>query len=161
MLKKAMIGALVLGAAQLAVIAPAAATTDPSWYLGPSPLGPGEQIYAETRAGAGGCVPEGPVTSPGLAEPIGWTIGGNFGKYGGYGRVVKTPGKYVATLECTDGRKSTRTFTVTGVPPSSTTKPPKPTKTTPKPKPKPQVAVKPVGAPQTGGGAFAPMAWDW
>ncbi len=164
MLKKAMIGALMLGAAQLAVIAPAAATTDPSWYLGPSEVGPGKQIYAETRAGAGGCTPKGPVTSPGLAEPITWTIGGNFGKYGGYGRVVKTPGKYVATLTCSDGRKSTRAFTVTGIPPTTTTKPPTSTKppksTTTKPK-APQVAVKPAGAPQTGGGAFGPMAWDW
>ncbi|MFE6610339.1 hypothetical protein [Amycolatopsis sp. NPDC057786] len=150
MLKKVMIGALVLGAAQLAVVAPAAAATGPSWYLGPAELGPGARIYAETRAGAGGCVPNGPVTSPGLAEPIGWTIGGNFGKYGGYGHVVKTPGTYVATLTCTDGRKSARTFTVTGVPPEPT-----------KPTPRPQVAVKPAGAPQTGGGAFAPMAWDW
>ncbi|MBB5852801.1 hypothetical protein ACFQ05_05850 [Amycolatopsis umgeniensis] len=163
MLKKVMIGALVFGAAQLAVVAPAMATTDPSWYLGPSELGPGEQIYAETKAGAGGCVPDGPVTSPGLAAPIGWTIGGNFGKYGGFGNVVKTPGKYVATLTCTDGRKSTRPFTVTGVPPTSTTKPTtstKPPKST-KAKPKAQVAVKPVGAPQTGGGAFGPMSWDW
>ncbi|MFC3451018.1 hypothetical protein [Amycolatopsis speibonae] len=166
MLKKAMIGALVFGAAQLAVIAPASAATDPSWGLAPSEVEPGGQIYAETRAAAGGCTPKGPVTSPGLAEPVTWTIGGNFGKYGGYGRAVKTPGKYVATLTCTDGRESTRPFTVIGVPPATTTKPGKPTTSTKPPKsttakPKPQVAVKPVGAPQTGGGAFGPMAWDW
>ncbi|WET78539.1 hypothetical protein P3102_31535 [Amycolatopsis sp. QT-25] len=179
MLKKVVLGALVLGAAQLAMIAPATAATDPSWYLGPGEVGPGAQIYAETRAGAGGCTPKGPVTSSGLAEPITWTIGGNFGKYGGYGRVVKTPGEYVATLTCSDGRKSTRPFTVTGVPPATTTKPPTSTKPPKPPKPSkpskpskptksattepkaPQVAVKPAGAPQTGGGAFGPMAWDW
>ncbi|WP_414943911.1 hypothetical protein [Amycolatopsis sp. cmx-11-32] len=153
MLKKVMIGAFVLGAAQLAVIAPATATTDPSWYLGPSELGSGEQIYAETKAAAGGCFPGGPVTSPGLAAPIQWTVGGNFGTHGGFGNVVKTPGEYVATLTCSDGRKSTRMFTVTGVPPKSTAARAK----------GPQVAVKPVGTPRPGGDAFGlrPMAWDW
>ncbi|WP_410660861.1 hypothetical protein [Amycolatopsis sp. lyj-112] len=60
----------------------------------------------------------------------------------------KTPGKYTATFTCLDGTKTK---------PPATTKPskPKPAKTT-SAKPKaPQVEVKPVGAPQTGGGALA------
>ncbi|MFE5501508.1 hypothetical protein ACFQ73_03020 [Amycolatopsis japonica] len=167
MLKKAMIGALVLGAAQLGVVVPAAAEAkDVSWFLAPTEVEPGGQIYAETKAAMGGCGPATPVTSPGFAAPLQWTIGGNWGKAAGYGKVGKTPGKYVATFTCSDGTKTSRTFTVIGTPPTTkpptTTKPPKPTKTTSaKPKPKPQVAVKPVGAPQTGGGAFAPTSWDW
>ena len=158
MLKKAMIGALVLGAAQLAVVAPATAETkDVSWFLQPTEVEPGGQIYAETKAAMGGCGPATPVTSPGFAAPLQWTIGGNWGKSAGYGKAGKTPGKYTATFTCSDGRKTSRAFTIIGTPPTST-KPPKPTTTKPK---KPQVAVKPAGAPQTGGGAFAPMAWDW
>jgi uncharacterized low-complexity protein len=173
MLKKAMIGALIVGAAQLAVIAPAAATEteDVSWGLAPTEVEPGGQIYAETKAAMGGCGPATPVTSPGFAAPLVWTMGGNWGKAAGYGKVGKTPGKYTATFTCTDGRKTSRTFTIIGTPPTTkpptSTKPSTPTKT-PKPsksttaKPKPQVAVKPVGAPQTGGGgAFGPMGWEW
>ncbi|MER6669728.1 hypothetical protein ABT256_34575 [Amycolatopsis japonica] len=162
MLKKAMIGALVLGAAQLAVVTPAAAEAkDVSWFLAPTEVEPGGQIYAETKAAMGGCGPATPVTSPGFAAPLQWTIGGNWGKAAGYGKVGKTPGKYVATFTCSDGTKTSRAFIIIGTPPP-TTKPPKPTpKPTPKPKPKPQVTVKPAGAPQTGGGAYAPMAWDW
>lgn len=156
MLKKAMIGALVLGAAQLAVVAPAEAK-DVSWFLQPTEVEPGGQIYAETKAAMGGCGPATPVTSPGFAAPLQWTIGGNWGKSAGYGKAGKTPGKYTATFTCLDGTKTSRAFTIVGTPPTST-KPPKPTTTKPK---APQVAVKPAGAPQTGGGAFAPMAWDW
>ncbi|MBE8524051.1 hypothetical protein ILP97_42360 [Amycolatopsis sp. H6(2020)] len=63
------------------------------------------------------------------------------------------PGVWYATMSCLDGGTGSwsRKFTVgiTGTP--TPTKPtPKPTK--PKPKPAPQVAVKPQGAPQTGGG---------
>ncbi|KZB87599.1 hypothetical protein [Amycolatopsis regifaucium] len=170
MLKKAMIGALIVGAAQLAVIAPAAATEtgDVSWGLAPTEVEPGGQIYAETKAAMGGCGPATPVTSPGFAAPLQWTMGGNWGKAAGYGKAGKTPGKYAATFTCSDGRKTSRTFTIIGTPPTTTPKPPTSTKTpkpskttTAKPKPKPQVAVKPVGAPQTGGGAFGPLAWDW
>ncbi len=71
------------------------------------------------------------------------------------------PDYWQATMVCLDGSNghATRRFIV-GVPPlpgwpetptPTPTKPaPKPTK--PKPKPAPQVAVKPHGAPQTGGG---------
>lgn len=166
MLKKAMIGALVLGAAQLAVVAPAAAEAkDVSWFLHPTEVEPGGQLYAETKAAMGGCGPATPVTSPGFAAPLQWTIGGNWGKAAGYGKAGKTPGKYTATFTCSDGTKTSRAFTIIGTPPTTptkpptSTKPPKPTKpTTTKPK-APQVAVKPAGAPQTGG--FGPMAWDW
>lgn len=171
MLKKAMIGALMLGAAQLAVVAPAAAEAkDASWFLHPTEVEPGGQIYAETKAAMGGCGPATPVTSPGFAAPLQWTIGGNWGKAAGYGKAGKTPGKYTATFTCSDGTKTSRAFTIIGTPPTTkpptsskpptTTKPPK--STTAKPK-TPQVAVKPAGAPQTGGGAFglSPMAWDW
>lgn len=62
-------------------------------------------------------------------------------------------GVWYATMSCLEGGTGSwwRQFTVgvTGTP--TPTKPtPKPTK--PKPKPAPQVAVKPHGAPQTGGG---------
>ncbi|WP_235783504.1 hypothetical protein [Amycolatopsis orientalis] len=170
MLKKVMIGALVLGAAQLAVIAPATAETrDVSWFLSPTEVEPGGQIYAETKAAMGGCGPATPVTSPGFAAPLQWTIGGNWGKAAGYGKVGKTPGKYTATFTCSDGTKTSRAFTIIGTPPTTkpptstkppTTKPQKPAKPTAA-KPKPQVAVKPVGAPQTGGGAFGPLTWEW
>lgn len=151
MRKKAMIGAVMLGAAQLAVVVPATAETrEVSWFLQPTEVEPGGQIYAETKAAMGGCGPATPVTSPGFAAPLQWTIGGNWGKSAGYGKAGRTPGKYTATFTCSDGTKTSRAFTIIGTPP-------KPTTTKPK---APQVAVKPAGAPQTGGG-HAPMAWDW
>ncbi|MFD9959779.1 hypothetical protein [Amycolatopsis sp. NPDC058986] len=152
-------GAALIGAAQLATAAPAA-TGEVGWTLLPLEVEPGGQIYAQTYFGQGnGCAPTTPVTSPGFAAPLQWTIGGNWGKHGGYGTVVKTPGKYTATFTCYDGRVASKTFTVIGTPPTSppaTTKP-APPKTTAKP-PKTgtsQVPVKPVGAPQTGAGGTA------
>jgi len=70
------------------------------------------------------------------------------------------PGVWYATMSCLEGGTGSwwRMFTV-GTPDTPTptkptlTKPtPKPKPTKPKPKPAPQVAVKPQGAPQTGGG---------
>ncbi|WP_152603765.1 hypothetical protein [Amycolatopsis rifamycinica] len=69
------------------------------------------------------------------------------------------PGYYVATMHCLDGGNGSgyRNFTVgildTPTPTKPTSTKPAPTKAKPaKPKPAPQVAVKPHGAPQTGGG---------
>lgn len=65
------------------------------------------------------------------------------------------PGAYVATMYCRDGGTGSRSqhFTV-GKPAQSTPTPTpaKPTAAKPAAKPAPQVAVKPHGAPQTGGG---------
>ncbi|WP_242546524.1 LPXTG cell wall anchor domain-containing protein [Amycolatopsis sp. MtRt-6] len=66
------------------------------------------------------------------------------------------PGVWYATMSCLEGGTGSwwRKFTV-GEPGTPTPTKPTPTKPTPKPtkpKPAPQVAVKPQGAPQTGGG---------
>ncbi|QXV61713.1 hypothetical protein [Amycolatopsis sp. TNS106] len=180
MFKKAMIGALLLGATQLTLVAPATAATEVFWGIWPVEVEPGGDLAIETKSAQGGCTPATPATSAGFAAPIDWKAAGMWGGHRGYGKAVTTPGKYTANFTCNDGRKGeTLTFTVIGTPPGSTTpkpttstKPATPTKSKPAPatptkakpapaKPKPQVAVKPVGAPQTGGGGFAPMAWDW
>lgn len=126
-----------------------------AWYLGPSPVDPGGRMFADEHVDMGGCYPATPVTSPGLVEPLRWTMGGNHGRYSGYGTAIKKPGTYVATFTCNDGRKASQTFVIKGTPESPT---PTPTTTKPKPpapKPKPQVVVKPKGAPATGGGYSA------
>ncbi|WP_091289252.1 hypothetical protein [Amycolatopsis xylanica] len=121
------------------------------WGIGPSPVQPGGQIHVSMRAWAGGCAPGTPVTSPGLVAPIKWQgEAGNFPSYTGTGTVVKKPGKYVATFTCQSGKKASATFVVAGTPAPDPT--PTPAKPKPTAKPKPQVAVKPKGAPQTGGG---------
>ncbi len=111
--KKAVIGAVILGAAQLAIATPAMATGT-EWSLTPTTVKPGGELYAETFAGLSGCSPETPVASPGLAAPIQWTIGGNFGKHGGYGKAGLRLGTYVASFTCADGTMTSRTFTVLG-----------------------------------------------
>ncbi|SDW40546.1 hypothetical protein SAMN05421504_101498 [Amycolatopsis xylanica] len=157
-IRRGLVAAAVSALAAGVAVLPAQATEDVSWYIGPSPVDPGGQLYAKTQAANGGCTPSTPVTSAGLVEPLRWTIGGNFGTYAGYGTAVKKPGKYVATFTCTNGKKTSRTFVVKGTPEPTPTKTPTPTTTKPKPpapKPKPQVVVKPKGAPATGGGYSA------
>ncbi|HET6705569.1 hypothetical protein, partial [Amycolatopsis sp.] len=63
------------------------------------------------------------------------------------------PGVWYATMSCLEGGTGSwsRKFTV-GMPGTPTPTKPTPKPTKPKPKPAPQVAVKPQGAPQTGGG---------
>ncbi|MEU4668061.1 hypothetical protein AB0F91_08840 [Amycolatopsis sp. NPDC023774] len=116
-------------------------------------------MHAETYAAQGnGCTPSGPVTSPGFAVPLRWSTGGNWGRAGGTSTATTRPGAYTATFPCSDGRVATATFTVTGTPPSSVTPPPSSRPATPqRPAPdrdRPQVTVRPVGAPQTGGGGL-------
>ncbi|MFD8492661.1 hypothetical protein [Amycolatopsis sp. NPDC059657] len=122
----------------------------PSWWLNPTEVQPGGEITAGSdtiNACPGG--PAGPVTSPGFAAPLEFTMGGNFGRISGKTTVTTVPGKYTATLKC-KGTPVTGTlqFTVLGTPPT-----PRPTKTTAPPatKKQPQVVV-PKGAPETGGG---------
>lgn len=137
---------------------------DVGWSLWPSEVAPGGEMHAETYAAQGnGCSPSGPVTSPGFAAPLKWTTGGNWGRAGGTGTATTRPGTYTATFPCTDGRVATATFTVVGTPPSSVTPLPSPRPssrptTPPRRAPdrnQPQVTVRPVGAPQTGGGGLA------
>jgi hypothetical protein len=140
-----------------------AAPTSVGWSLWPSEVAPGGEMHVGTYAAqGGGCGPAGPVTSPGFAAPISWTEGGNFGYSGGNGKAGTRPGHYAATFPCTDGRVATGTFTITGTPPTSPTTPassrpatPSAQPTSPRPARKHQVAVRPAGAPQTGGGALA------
>ncbi|MEU8635070.1 hypothetical protein AB0C38_23070 [Amycolatopsis sp. NPDC048633] len=163
MLKKTLIGLMAAGAATLALAAPAAADQAVVWSL-TQQVEPGGQlqavVFAEWEVG---CTPSGPVTSKGFTAPLSWTEGGNWGRHAGYTKAVRRPGTYTASFPCTDGRKATGSFTVTGTPPptSSSAEPKPPTTTKPKPpttsktaKPaKPQVRVKPAGAPQTGDGS--------
>ena len=114
MLKKVLMGALILGAAQVMVAAPALAADEVSWTLYPAQLRTGDSIMAETFAGLSGCSPAGPVTSPGLAAPLQWTEGGNFGRYGGHGTAGPIPGQYTATFTCSDGRIAAKALTVIG-----------------------------------------------
>ncbi|EMD28441.1 hypothetical protein [Amycolatopsis azurea] len=73
----------------------------PSWGLGPREVAPGGEISggSDTIYGCPGG-PEGAATSPGFAEPLQWTRGGNFGRFSGTTTVVTTPGTYTATLKC-------------------------------------------------------------
>jgi hypothetical protein len=169
MFKKTLIGLMAASAVTLAVPASAGAAGDVWWSL-TQQVDPGGRIDAEVLSGVGnGCSPDGPVTSAGFAAPLAWTEGGNFGRYGGHTTAIKRPGKYTASFPCSDGRKATASFTITGTPPTTTpTKPKPPTTSKPQPKPttsskaptspkpgKPQVGVKPAGAPQTGDGSLS------
>ncbi|WP_370948415.1 hypothetical protein AB5J62_12735 [Amycolatopsis sp. cg5] len=124
------------------------------WYFSPETVQAGGKVEVGMSA-INGCSPS-PVTSPGLVAPIKWgNTPGHFPRLIGYGTAVKQPGRYVATLTCKDGQKTSKTFMVAGTPdPTPTPTKPKPT-AKPKPKPQPQVVVKPKGAPQTGGGYSA------
>lgn len=111
---KAILGAVVIvGAAQLAMATPAMATGT-EWTLTPAMVQPGGELYAETFAGLNGCSPATPVTSPGLAAPIEFTDGGNFGKHGGSGKAGLRLGTFVASFTCSDGVTTSQTFTVRG-----------------------------------------------
>ncbi|MFJ1763433.1 hypothetical protein ACIOD2_24190 [Amycolatopsis sp. NPDC088138] len=166
MVKKTLIGVMVVGAAALTLTAPASAADEVSWGI-TQQVEPGGRIDAETHAAIGnGCSPRTAVTSKGFATPLQFTEGGNFGRAGGHTTAIKIPGKYTATFTCSDGRVATGSFTILGTPPpTTTTTKPKPPTTKPKPpstttskpaKPaKPQVAVKPAGAPQTGDGSLS------
>ncbi|SEP01885.1 hypothetical protein [Amycolatopsis saalfeldensis] len=152
---------LITGAALLGstLLSPTAAPTSVGWSLWPAEVAPGGEMHVETYAAqGGGCSPAGPVTSPGFAAPIIWTDGGNFGYAGGKGKAGTRPGHYTATFTCTDGRVATGTFTITGTPPTSSPTPPpssRPSRPSAPPAKHHQVAVRPAGAPQTGGGAPA------
>jgi hypothetical protein len=81
----------------------------------------------------------GQATSPGFVAPI--TL--NFASHTthtGEGLVIDEPGTYQATVPCTSGSSLTASFAVVGSP--STSQPTNP----------PPTIVKPIGAPQTGGG---------
>lgn len=118
------------------------------WALYPEVVAPGGEMTAVTWSGIGGCEPRSSVTSPGLAAPIGFTIGGNFGKHEGHGHAGRRPGRYDATFACADGRHGHASFVVTGtVPPPGHPQVPGRTQ--------PQVPVKPRGAPRTGDGSSA------
>ncbi|WIX88462.1 hypothetical protein [Amycolatopsis sp. DG1A-15b] len=168
MVKKTLIGLMAASAATVALTAPAHADQAVVWSL-TQQVEPGGQIQAVVFAEwEVGCTPAGPVTSRGFTAPLKWTEGGEWGRHAGYTTAGRRPGKYTAAFPCTDGRKATGSFTITGTPPPGTTTHPKPTAstpTTPKSKPtatatkpakpaKPQVAVKPAGAPQTGDGTL-------
>ena len=111
-IKKALVCALIIGAAQIAIAAPA--TADEWWTLIPDVVQPGGVLYAETYGGIDGCDPITPVTSPGFAAPLEWTIGGNFGKHAGYGKAGLKLGTFVATFTCYNGDQLSKTFTVRG-----------------------------------------------
>jgi hypothetical protein len=146
MLTKIVIGTLTAATVQVAAAEVSSAEVkEVVWWISPTEVQPGGQLQAGTAAYEGGCVASTPVTSPGLVAPLQWTTGGNYGRQGGYGTAVRRPGKYTATFTCSDGTKTSRTFTVLGTPPATPT--PKPTKPRTG-----QVPIKPVGAPQTGGG---------
>ncbi|WP_103335489.1 hypothetical protein [Amycolatopsis sp. CA-126428] len=169
MVKKTLIGLMAASAASLTFTAGAHADfTD--WSL-TSEVEPGGLLSAFVASEVGrGCAPVGPVTSPGFAAPMQWVDVGNPSKHLGYTHAIERPGKYSASFPCTDGRTATRTFTILGTPPPTTSVEPKPPATakpqppTTKPKPptsskapkpaKPQVGIKPAGAPQTGDGSL-------
>ncbi|SDJ77489.1 hypothetical protein SAMN04488074_103192 [Lentzea albidocapillata subsp. violacea] len=122
-----------------------------NWYLYPTEVEPGGTITAGGDVHTG-CQGWGPLESPGFAEPLRFTRGGNFGRFSGDTKVITTPGTYEVVFQCTDRpERSVKTFRILGTPPTTTT-PPNPQ--APKPKPKP--VVKPKGAPETGGGGTAP-----
>lgn len=160
MLTKVLIGVLAAGALGVAGAPAAVAEQEVGWLFTPE-VQPGGEVHADNKAAAGGCVPKTSITSPGLVAPMDWRAEGMWGGHRATGTAVKKPGKYTATFTCNDGRKGSATFTVLGTPdPEPPTTTPTPTSTKPKPTPtkkpaKPQVAVKPVGAPQTGGGGTA------
>ncbi|MEV7038585.1 hypothetical protein [Amycolatopsis sp. NPDC051061] len=165
MLQKTLIGLMTAGAATLALAAPAHADQAVVWSL-TQQVEPGGQIQAVVFAEWDvGCTPSGPVTSRGFTAPLRWTEGGDWGRHAGYTTAVQRPGTYPASFPCSDGRRATGSFTVTGNPLPTRTAHPKPTTTKPKPNPpvtskaaepaKPQVTVKPAGAPQTGDGSLS------
>lgn len=119
------------------------------WSLWPEVVAPGGEMIATTLSEAGGCTPRTGVTSPGLAAPIQFTAGGNFGKYEGYGHAGRRPGRYDATFTCYNGQHAHASFVITGTSQPSE-RPQSPGKT------RPQIPVKPKGAPQTGDGSTAP-----
>ncbi|GAA4529064.1 hypothetical protein [Amycolatopsis samaneae] len=131
----------------------------PSWGLYPLEVQPGGEISggSDTITGCPGGA-EGPATSPGFAEPLRWTRGGNFGRFSGTTTVITTPGKYTATLKC----KGTPIigeiqFTIIGTPPTGTppaTNVPAPGNGSAQPAGRTPI-IKPKGAPQTGGGGTA------
>lgn len=73
----------------------------PSWWLTPVEVAPGGEIWAGSDI-ISGCPggPLGPVTSPGFAAPLQFTVGGNFGRFSGKTTAAATPGHYTATLDC-------------------------------------------------------------
>lgn len=84
------------------------------------------------------------VTSPGFVAPIRHTEGGIGGWSRGFGTAIQTPGVYIATQACADGRIATATFRILGTPPVP--QPPNQTR--------PQIPIKPKGAPETGGDPY-------
>ncbi len=154
MLKKTLIGLTTAGAAMLALVAPAHADEAVVWSL-TQQVEPGGQVQAVVFSEwEVGCTPNGPVTSRGFTAPLQWTEGGEWGRHAGYATAVQQPGKYLAVFPCTDGRTATGSFTVTGTqPPSGTARPTPPATSKVVKTANPQVAVKPTGAPQTGGGS--------
>ncbi|MET9228933.1 hypothetical protein [Lentzea sp. NPDC003310] len=113
-----------------------------NWYLLPAEVEPGGTLTAGGDMNTG-CTPAGPLTSPGFAEPLRFTRGGNFGRFSGDTRAITTPGTYEVVFQCANRpERSVKTFRILGTPPT----------TTPPPKPGPKPVVKPKGAPQTGGG---------
>ncbi|MCX2950648.1 hypothetical protein [Lentzea sp. NEAU-D7] len=121
------------------------------WYLYPEEVEPGGTITAGGDMHTG-CRASGPLESPGFAEPLRFTRGGNFGRFSGDTKAITTPGTYEVVFQCADRpERSVKTFRILGTPPTTTTPP---STTSPKPKPKP--VVKPKGAPETGGGGTAP-----
>ncbi|MCR3746207.1 hypothetical protein [Lentzea californiensis] len=129
------------------------------WYLLPAEVEPGGTITAGGDMGTG-CRASGPLESPGFAEPLRFTRGGNFGRFSGDTKAITTPGTYEVVYQCENRpERSVKTFRILGTPPTTTTPPPAtttPNPQAPKPKPKPKPVVKPKGAPETGGGGTAP-----
>ena len=85
----------------------------------------------------------GDATSPGFVAPI--TLGmASHTIHSGEGLVITKPGVYKVTVPCSSGSPLTQSFTIVGAP--TTSQPTNP------PANPPTKIVKPVGAPQTGGG---------
>ncbi|MFD1148144.1 hypothetical protein [Saccharothrix hoggarensis] len=128
-----------------------AGSLEPVLTLRPTTLQPGGTITAGVPNGA--CRYQdgslGPIRSDGFVEPIHTVVDPTLESHVGSGQVVNRPGTYQARATCGKGEVSASFTVVAAADPA-----PKPDPQ-PKPKPQPQVPVKPVGAPQTGGGGTA------
>ncbi|MFD9894563.1 hypothetical protein ACFWY9_34900 [Amycolatopsis sp. NPDC059027] len=153
----ALVAGGVLGSAVLFAAAPAGAAEEDSLIVEPNPVRAGEILTV--TAGYPICGATEQAHSDGFAEPIQLSKqAGIEGVWSGKGKATSRPGTYKASYLCKyNGKTLTATFTV--VPGPTSPAPPKPpSASTAKPvpaKPGGQVAVKPRGAPQTGGGALA------
>lgn len=136
-----------IGVAASVLLAPAASATDGTLSVSPSTVEPGGAVTVVVR----NCqTMVFTVDSPGF-ERGSILLTGTQEKQSGSGKATKKPGTYEARYACKQGQNLVTKFTVAAKTPTAT--PPAPTTT--KPKAKPQVAKKPKGGVETGGGMLS------